>query len=128
MRHVYLDHQAGTPVLPEVFEAMKPFFAEAFGNASSLHQHGLRARDALAGARERMAALIHAESPEEILFTSDGTESANLAVKGAAYASQRRGNHLVVSAVEHPAVLGSVDAADVLSALAKARTTGEIPI
>ena len=109
VRRVYLDNQAATPVAPEVFEAMKPFFSEAFGSASSMHQHGLRARDALARAREQIAAFLHAAAPEEILFTSDGTESANLAIKGVAYANQRRGNHLVVSAVEHPAVLGSVE-------------------
>lgn len=109
MRRVYLDHQAATPVRPEVFAAMRPFFSEAFGSASSLHEHGLRARDALARAREQVAAFIGAESPEDILFTSDGTESANLAIKGAAYANQRRGTHLVVSAIEHPAVLRSVE-------------------
>jgi len=109
MRHVYLDHQASTPVLPEVFEAMRPYFTEAFGNPSSLHQHGLRARDALAAARRQIAAFIGAESPEEIYFTSDGQESANLAIKGVAYANQRKGNHLVVSATEHPSVLQSVE-------------------
>src|SRR6185503_10040151 len=109
MRQVNLDHQAATPVSPEVFEAMRPFFSEAYGSASSLHQHGLRARDALDKAREQVAAFIYAESPEEILFTSDGTESANLAVKGTAWANQRRGQHLVTSAIEHPAVLGSID-------------------
>lgn len=109
MPRVYLDHQAATPLLPEAFEAMRPFFSEAFGSAASLHQHGLRARDALAKAREQVAMFLNAESPEDILFTSDGTESANLAIKGAAFASQRRGNHIVVSAIEHPAVLGSVE-------------------
>ena len=102
MPPVYLDHQAATPVLPEAFEAMRPFFSEHFGNASSLHSHGLRARDALAKAREQMAAFIGAESPEDIILTSDGTESANLAIKGVAYANQKRGNHIVVSATEHP--------------------------
>ncbi len=87
---------------------MRPFFCEAFGNPSSLHQHGLRARDALDQARRQVAALVNAGSPEEIIFTSGGTESANLAVKGAAYAGQRRGNHVVVSAIEHPSVLNSV--------------------
>src|SRR6266540_7150197 len=105
MPTVYLDHQAATPVLPEVFDAMKPYFAEAFGSASSLHQHGLRVRDALAVARERTAAFINAESPDDIIFTSDGTESANLAVKGVAYANQRKGTHLVVSEIEHPSVI-----------------------
>jgi len=109
MPSVYLDHQAATPLLPEAFEAMRPFFGEAFGSASSLHQHGLRARDALAEAREQMAAFINAESADDIIFTSDGTESANLAVKGVAYANQRRGNHIVVSATEHPSLLGSVE-------------------
>jgi len=109
MRHVYLDHQAATPLLPEVFDAMKPFFTEAFGNPSSLHQHGLRVRDALKKARQQMAALINADSEEEIFFTSDGTESANLAIKGVAYANERKGKHLVVSATEHPSVMNSVE-------------------
>ncbi len=109
MSQVYLDHQSTTPVLPEVFEAMLPYFTEAFGSPSSLHQYGLRARDALAAARAQMAVLINAESQDDILFTSGGTEAANLAVKGVAYASQRRRNHLVVSATEHPAVMNSVE-------------------
>lgn len=109
MRQIYLDHQAGTPVAPEVFEAMRPFFSEFFGNPSSMHQHGLRVRDAMAKAREQIAAFIHAESPEDIIFTSDGTESANLAIQGVAFANQRRGNHIVVSAIEHPSVLGAVE-------------------
>jgi cysteine desulfurase len=109
MRQVYLDHQSATPVLPEALEAMRPFFAEAYGNPSSLHRHGLLARDALDRARSQIAAFIHAESPEEIIFTSDGTESSNLAIKGAAAACQRNGNHLVISATEHPAVMASVE-------------------
>src|SRR5258708_5754848 len=109
MRRVYLDHQAGTPVRPVVFAAMQPFFTEHFGSPSSVHQHGLRARDALAKAREQVAALINAGSPEEILFTSGGTEAANLAVKGTAYASQARGRHIVVGRTEHLAVLNSVE-------------------
>jgi cysteine desulfurase len=109
MRQVYLDHQATTPVLPEVFDAMKPFFMEAFGNASSLHQHGLRVRDALAKARSQYAALINAESPDDIIFTSDGTEAANLAIKGVAYANQRKGTHLVACETEHPSVINSIE-------------------
>src|SRR6267143_4340948 len=66
MRHVYLDHQTTTPVLPEVFEAMAPFFTKSFGSPSSLHRQGLAARDALAKARAQMAALIHAESADDI--------------------------------------------------------------
>jgi cysteine desulfurase len=109
MRHVYLDHQATTPLLPEVFEAMKPYFIEAFGNPSSLHQHGLRVREALAKARTQCAALINAESPDDIIFTSDGTEAANLAIKGVAYANQRKGNHIVINETEHPSVVNSVE-------------------
>jgi cysteine desulfurase len=109
MRHVYLDHQSATPVLPEVLDAMQPFFTQSFGNPSSLHRHGLITRDALAKARSQIAAFINAESPDEIIFTSDGTESANLAIKGAAAACQRDGNHIVISATEHPAVMASVE-------------------
>ena len=109
-RHVYLDSQSTTPVLPDVFEAMRPYFTEAFGSPSSLHQHGLRARDALVKAREQVAKFINAESVEDIIFTSDGTESANLAIKGIAQANHRRGNHFVISAIEHPSVLNSIEA------------------
>ncbi|MEK7675605.1 MAG: cysteine desulfurase family protein [Verrucomicrobiota bacterium] len=109
MRNVFLDCQSTTPVLPEVLEAMRPYFAESFGNPSSLHRQGLRARDALARARTQIAALVNAESSDDILFTSGGTEAVNLAVKGTAYANQRKGNHIVVSAIEHPAVLQSVE-------------------
>ena len=108
-RQVYFDHQASTPVLPEVFEAMQPWFSESFGSASSLHRYGVHAREALERAREQVAALINAESPEDIIFTSGATESANLAVKGLAYANQRRGKHIVASAIEHPAVLNSIE-------------------
>jgi cysteine desulfurase len=106
---VYLDHQASTPVLSEVLEAMRPWFVDAFGSPSSIHQHGLRARDALQKAREQVAAFINAESPEDIIFTSGATESANLAVKGTAFANQRRGKHIVLTAIEHPAVANSVE-------------------
>jgi cysteine desulfurase len=109
MRNVYLDHLSATPLLPEAFEAMKPFFLEAFGNASSLHQHGLRVRDALTKARTQIAALVNAESADDIFFTSCGTEAVNLAVKGVAYANRRRGQHIVWSEVEHPAVLNSIE-------------------
>src|SRR5438876_366449 len=109
MRRIFLDHQATTPVLPEVFEAMRPFFTEDCGSPSSLHQLGLRSRDALALARAQVAALINAESPDEIVFTSGGTESANLAVKGTAYANQRHGDHIVMSEIEHPSIINSVE-------------------
>lgn len=108
-RTVFFDHQAATPVHPRVFEAMRPFFAEEFGSPASLHRHGVEARDALEGARAQVATLINAEAPEDIIFTSGGTESANLAVKGAAYANQRRGKHIVAGAIEHPSVLNSLE-------------------
>jgi cysteine desulfurase len=108
MRQVYLDNQSATPVLPEVLDAMRPFFTEAFGNPSSLHQHGLRARDAMDDARAKIARFINAESPADIIFTSDATESANLAIKGTAWANRRKGNHIVLSKIEHPSVLNSV--------------------
>jgi cysteine desulfurase len=108
MRRIFLDHQAGTPLAPEVAEAMRPFFTEQFGNPASPHGMGLAAREAMATAREQVASLINAGSPEEILFTSGGTEAANLAVKGAAFAQETRGRHIVVSATEHPAVLNSI--------------------
>src|SRR5688572_15908188 len=109
MRQVYFDHQASTPVLPQVLEAMTPWFRENFGSAASLHRHGVLAREALQRAREQVAALINAESPDDIIFTSGATEAANLAVKGVAYANQRRGKHIVASAIEHPAVLNSIE-------------------
>jgi cysteine desulfurase len=108
MRRVYLDHQSGAPLLPEVVEAMKPFVGEAFGNPSSLHQHGLRARDAIAEARAQVARFLNAESDEEIVFTASATESANLAVKGTAWANRRKGNHIIASKTEHPATLNSI--------------------
>jgi cysteine desulfurase len=105
---VYLDHQAATPVLPEVMEGMRPYFAEQFGNASSLHSPGLAAREALKKVREQFAVFVNAAFPEEIIFTSNGTEAVNLAIKGAALANEKRGKHIVLSAIEHPAVNGSV--------------------
>lgn len=109
MKSIYLDHQATTPLRPEVLEAMQPYLTDRFGNASSLHRFGLEGRDALERARQQAAAFVRADSPEEIIFTSGGTEATNLAIKGAAWAGTRRGNHLVVSATEHPAVLRSVE-------------------
>lgn len=104
MREVYLDNYAATPLLPEAREAMLPFLGERFGNPSSLHSRGDAAREAVEEARERVAALLGAE-PEEIIFTSSGTEANNLAVKGIAAGSRRKGRHVVVSAIEHFSVL-----------------------
>lgn len=100
---IYLDHNATTPVAPEVVDAMLPFFREGFGNPSSSHVFGQRARRALDGARAQVAALLGCE-PGEVLFTSGGTEANNLAIRGAAEARPER-RHLITSAVEHPATL-----------------------
>mgnify|MGYP005834731869 CR=1 FL=1 len=104
MRGIYLDNAATTPVRPEVVEAMLPFFSEIYGNPSSLHAFGQRAKRALEEARQTVADILGAD-PKEIYFTSGGTESNNLAIKGAAYANRHRGNHLITSSIEHHAVL-----------------------
>jgi cysteine desulfurase len=104
MRKVYLDHAAAMPLLPEVREAMLPYLGEIFGNPSSLHEWGDGAREALEEARAQVAGLVGG-SPEEIIFTSCGTESNNLAVKGLALAQQAKGKHVVISAIEHFSVL-----------------------
>jgi len=101
---VYADHGATTPVDPRVLAAMLPYFSEEFGNAGSVHAWGQRAREAVDAAREQVARAIGA-SPAEVVFTSGATESDNFAVVGAALANEDRGRHLVVSAVEHHAVL-----------------------
>jgi cysteine desulfurase len=100
MQRVYLDNNATTPVLPEVQEVMHPFFGERFGNASSIHHHGQDTRAAVEGARESVAALLGCRA-SEIVFTSGGTESDNLAVAGLVAA----GNHIITSSIEHHAVL-----------------------
>src|SRR2546427_11187167 len=102
MNRVYLDHNASTPVHPEVLVEMLPYFAEVFGNPSSIHAFGREARDGLDRARERVARFLRV-SPQEIVFTSGGTESDNFAVKGLAYA--RGTGHLITSKVEHHAGL-----------------------
>ena len=101
-RKVYLDHNASTPVHPEVIEAMLPYFGERFGNPSSVHAFGREAREGLETAREQIAHFLHA-GKEEIVFTSGGTESDNLAVKGVAMA--RGKGHIITSQIEHHAVL-----------------------
>jgi cysteine desulfurase len=101
-RRVYLDHNASTPVHPEVLAEMLPYFSERFGNPSSAHGFGREARAALDTARERVASFLKV-GPEEIVFTSGGTESDNLGVKGLAWARGR--GHLITSRIEHHAVL-----------------------
>jgi cysteine desulfurase len=103
-RLVYLDHAATCPTDPDVVAAMHPFYAEVFGNPSSLHLAGRRARAAVDEARGEVAALIGAE-PESLVFTASGTESVNLALRGVMERDGRADGHIVVSAIEHPAVL-----------------------
>lgn len=103
MKPVYLDHNATTPVEPEVIDAMLPFLGETFGNASSVHAFGRDAKVALENARELIAAFINCQ-PSELYFTSGGTESDNMAVLGAAYQLKSRKNHLIVGSTEHHAV------------------------
>ncbi len=102
MRRVYLDNNATTPVLPEVFEAMKPFYLEQFGNASSIHHFGQHARAAVEKARTSVAALLNAR-PAEIVFTSGGTEGDNTGIFGLV----QRGDHVITSTIEHSAVLNT---------------------
>jgi len=103
MKEIYLDNAATTAVHPKVVEAMLPFFSETYGNPTSLHMFGQKAKRALENARQTVADVLRAEA-KEIYFTSGGTESNNLAIKGVAYANRHRGNHLVTSPVEHHAV------------------------
>ena len=104
MAETYMDNAAGTRLLPEVLEAMLPYFTRDFGNPSSIHTCGTAPRGALEKAREQVAALIGA-TPPEIYFTSCGSESNNLAIKGASWANEKRGRHIVVSAIEHQSAL-----------------------
>jgi len=107
MRKVYLDHAATTPVHPKVLEAMLPYFSVRFGNPSNLHDVGREAKNAVDEAREKTALLIGAK-PEEIFFTSSGAESNNFALKGLAQANNQKGNHIIVSQIEHFSVLHPV--------------------
>lgn len=104
MKPIYLDFNASTPVAPEVVEAMAPYWNEVYGNPSGLHWAGLPGREAVETARRQVADLL-GSLPEEIVFTSGGTESNNHAIKGTYFALQEKGNHVITTAVEHPAVL-----------------------
>ena len=101
---IYLDYNATTPLAPEVIEAMRPFIEEHFGNPSSSHWYGKKPKRAVEKAREQVAGLLQC-APEEIIFTSGGTESNNHAIQGIAWAMRARGSHIITSAIEHPAVL-----------------------
>ena len=100
----YMDHSATSPVNPEVLEEMLPYFNQSFGNASTLYALGREARTAMENARKQVASLIGAQ-PEEIYFTSGGTESDNMAIKGVVSKLKNKGNHIITSSIEHPAVL-----------------------
>jgi cysteine desulfurase len=100
-----MDYAAGMPLDRRVFIAMKPYFTENYGNPSSAHSFGANARNALTKSREEVARLIGAEKPEEVIFTSGGTESNNLAIKGIAYRNREKGNHIITTAIEHMSVI-----------------------
>jgi cysteine desulfurase len=104
MKPVYLDYNATTPIASEVAEAMLPYLYEHFGNPSSSHPYGAVTKSAVEAARAQVATLLECQ-PDEVVFTSGGTESNNYAIKGVALAEGRRGNHVITSAVEHPAVI-----------------------
>ncbi|RJP19166.1 MAG: cysteine desulfurase NifS [Candidatus Abyssobacteria bacterium SURF_5] len=106
MKRIYLDHNATAPINPDVLKAMLPFFDQYFGNPSSVHSFGREANEAVTKAREQVATLIGVE-PAQIVFTSGGTESDNFAIKGIAYANERKGKHIITSQIEHPAVLST---------------------
>src|SRR4026208_1374089 len=104
---VYLDNSATTPVDPQVVDEMMPYLTDKFGNASSIHFYGQEARAAVDKARHQVAALINAR-PNEIVFTSGGTEANNLAIRGLAESQKNKG-HIITSSIEHPAVKNVCD-------------------
>jgi cysteine desulfurase len=106
MQPIYLDYNATTPVDPRVIDAMLPYLREHFGNPSSSHYYGSQARAGVDTAREQVASLLGC-APDEIVFTGGGSESDNLAIKGAAEAYRDRGNHIITCQIEHPAVLNT---------------------
>jgi cysteine desulfurase len=109
MRTINLDHTAAAKVLPEVVEEMLPYLTEKYGNPSSIHSLGEEAEEAMTEARERIAALINC-NPSELVFTSCGTESNNFALKGVVHASRVRGDHVIISSVEHFSIMQAVKA------------------
>jgi len=103
MQPIYLDYNATTPIDPEVAEAMRPYLFDHFGNPSSSHWFGVQAKNALEKARAQVADLLDC-TPDEVVFTSGGSESNNYAIKGAALAHKDKGHHIITSSIEHPAV------------------------
>jgi cysteine desulfurase len=108
MTRIYLDYAATTPTHPDVVTAMLPYFTEHFGNPSSIYSLGQESKEAIQAARSQVAALIGARD-EEIIFTGGGTEADNFALKGIAYANEKKGNHIITTAIEHHAVMESCD-------------------
>ncbi|MFY9620517.1 MAG: cysteine desulfurase family protein [Pyrinomonadaceae bacterium] len=108
MQRIYLDHSATTPVDPRVLAAMMPYLTENYGNASSVHLFGQQARAAVDKSRRQVASLIGAR-PNEIVFTSGGTEANNLAIRGVCEAAEPHGRHIITSAIEHPSARGPID-------------------
>ncbi|MBU4047556.1 cysteine desulfurase NifS [bacterium] len=106
MKRIYMDHAATTSTDVEVVKAMEPYFSLKYGNPNSIHSFGQEAREAVEEAREKIAHLIGA-NPSEIVFTAGGTEADNYAIKGIAWANQKKGNHIITSKIEHHAVLHS---------------------
>ncbi|MFQ5900761.1 MAG: cysteine desulfurase NifS [Thermodesulfobacteriota bacterium] len=104
MKKIYMDNNATTPIYPEVYEAMEPYLKEFWGNPSSIHWASREPRKAIDAAREKVARLINCKA-NEIVFTSSGSEGNNFALKGAAYAKKDKGNHIITTSIEHPAVL-----------------------
>src|SRR3989338_6058519 len=104
LKKIYFDHNATTPVHEEVFEAMLPYLKDDWGNPSSIHWAGRGPKKAVEEAREKIAKLLNC-TPLEVIFTSSGTESDNHAIKGLAYARKDKGNHIITTRVEHPALL-----------------------
>lgn len=102
---IYLDHAATTPVDPRVVEAIIPYLTANFGNPSSIYQEGRTAKKAIEESREKVAAILGAADPRELIFTSGGSEADNLAITGVAWAYREKGNHIITSAIEHHAVL-----------------------
>jgi cysteine desulfurase len=103
-RPIYLDYNATTPHDSEVIEAMRPYLEEHFGNPSSSHWYGIQTKNAIENARRQVASLLNCQ-PDEIVFTSGGTESNNYAIKGTAFARRNKGNHIITTQIEHPAVI-----------------------
>ena len=104
MKPIYLDYNASTPIAPEVAAAMRPFLRGHYGNPSSRHWAGIPAKQALESARGQVAEMLGC-APQEIIFTSGGTEANNHAIKGAFFRLRHKGNHIITTRVEHPAVL-----------------------